>query len=128
MPKQKGQQRQASTAGSARKVAVPPDPEHLRRTDGGDAFIRDPGDGPAVTSDDLAESLAEGYLRSATSGEDLTDEILDQVVPEEIGGPFVETSAADEFAGGTDGSNPEDADAEPLPRAVSGLVQPPDHE
>jgi hypothetical protein len=104
-----------------------PDPEHLRRADGADAFIADPEGGRAVTSDDLAETLAEEYLHSATSGEDMTEEVLEQVVPEEIGGPFIETTGSDEFAAGTDASNPEDATPEALPRAVSGLVQPPDY-
>lgn len=122
---------------SARKVTEPgrkpspgelPDPDHLRRGDRADAFIADPEGGPAITDDDLAQTLAQEYLRSATSGEDTTEEVFDQVVPEEIGGPFVETSASDEFAAGTDASNPEDAAPEPLPRAVSGLVRPPDHE
>ena len=44
------------------------------------------------------------------------------LVPEEIGGPFVETTAAEEFAHDTDEANPEDASREPLPRPVAGLV------
>jgi hypothetical protein len=96
--------------------------------DTADAFIKDPEDGPAVTEDDLAESLAEEFLQSATSGGDVSDEVLDHVVPEEIGGPFVESSAGQEFASGTDESNPEDAEPEALPRAVGGLVRPPDEE
>jgi hypothetical protein len=110
------------------RAAPPPDPEHLRRTDRADAFVPDPEDGPAHVDDDLAEALAEEYLNSATSGEETTEEALDQVVPEEIGGPFVETTGADEFAAGTDDSNPEDAVPEPLPRAVGGLSSPPDDE
>jgi hypothetical protein len=124
MPKRKSQNVDPSAAGP-RPPMPPPDPEHLRRQDGADAFMRDPEGGPAVIDDDLAETLAEEYLQAATSGEDMTEEVLDQVVSEEIGGPFVETSAADEFATGTDDSNPEDAMAEPLPRAVGGLTRPP---
>jgi hypothetical protein len=85
----------------------------------------DPEDGPAIIDDSLAENLAEEYLESATRGEDAVEDAHDEVVPEEIGGPFVETSAADEFAHDIDGSNPEDAEAEPLPRPVAGLVQAP---
>lgn len=92
------------------------------RSDGGDAFMADPQDGPARISDDLAESLAEEFLLSATSG-DTGDEAHDQSVPEEIGGPFVETTAGEEFADGFDGSNPADATAEPLPQAVGALAQ-----
>ena len=92
-----------------------------RRTDTADAFMPDPEDGPAIIRDDLAEVLAEDYLRSATSGDDVDDEVMAQVVPEEFGGPFVESTAEEEFAEGTDESNPIDAVPEPLPRAVHGL-------
>jgi hypothetical protein len=92
------------------------------RTDTGDAFMPDPGEGPAHIRDDLAEILAEDFLRSATSGEDADDEMVDQVVPEEFGGPFVETTANEEFADGEDESNPSDAVPEPLPRAIHGLT------
>jgi hypothetical protein len=95
------------------------------RTDTADAFFSDPEDGPARVSDDLAELLAEDFLKSATSGEDSDEEEMDQIVDEEYGGPFIETSGREEFATGTDESNPEDADAEPLPRAVHGIIQPP---
>jgi hypothetical protein len=95
--------------------------EHVMRADTADAFIRNPDDGPVNVDDDLAETLAEEFVHSATSGEDQTEAALDQMVPEEIGGPFVETSGEDEFADDVDGSNPEDAEAEPLPRAVNGL-------
>ena len=81
----------------------------------------DPGDGPARIRDDLAENLAEDYLQAATQGVEV-EEDLDQIVPEEFGGPFVETSAAEEFALDTDEANPEDASREPLPRPVAGLV------
>ena len=81
----------------------------------------DPGDGPARIRDDLAENLAEDYVQAATQGMEV-EEDHDQIVPEELGGPFVETSAAEEFALDTDEANPEDASREPLPRPVAGLV------
>jgi len=81
----------------------------------------DPEDGPARIRDDLAENLAEDYVQAATQGREV-EEDLDQIVPEEIGGPFVETTAAEEFAHDTDEANPEDASREPLPRPVAGLV------
>jgi hypothetical protein len=94
------------------------------RSDDANAFIPDPEGGPAHTNDDLAESLAEGFVLGATQSDE--DEVtLDGVVPEEIGGPFVETSGEVEFADGSDGSNPEDASREPIPRPMAGLVQPP---
>jgi hypothetical protein len=92
-----------------------------QRPDDGNAFIPDPEGGPAHTDDDLAESLAEEFLDAATRGSDAEEE-LDAVTPEELGGPFVETSAADEFANDVDDMNPLDAEPEPLPRPVAGLV------
>jgi hypothetical protein len=91
------------------------------RSDDGNAFIPDPEGGPARTNDDLAETLAEGFVLGATQDEDGEDAALDGLVPEEIGGPFVETSGSAEFADGTDGSNPADAKREPIPRPVAGL-------
>jgi hypothetical protein len=65
--------------------------------------------------DDLAEERGEEFVQNATTGEDDAEERLDQVVPEEQGGPFVETNAAQEFAHGTDPSNPKGAKREPFP-------------
>ena len=91
------------------------------RSDDGNAFIPDPEGGPAHTSDDLAETLAEGFLQGATQDEDGEDAALDGLVPEEIGGPFVETRASAEFADGTDASNPADAEREAIPRPGGSL-------
>jgi len=98
------------------------EPHRRGRTDDADAFIPDPDGGPARIADDLAENLAEEYLESATSGEAVAEEAQDEIVPEELGGPFVESTAEQEFAAGTDASNPEDAEAEPLPRPGAGIV------
>ena len=97
------------------------------RTDDANAFMPDPEGGPATIADDLAENLAEEYLQGATQGSD-AEEDLDQVVPEEIGGPFIETSAAEEFAHDTDETNPLEAEAEPLPRPIAGLISIPGDE
>jgi hypothetical protein len=114
---------QGTTPGSGRwKSDGEPRSHPNGRSDSADAFIADPGDGPAAVPDDLAEILAEDFVRSITTGE-YSDEALEEVVDEEIGGPFVTTSAREEFAEGTDESNPADAEAEPLPRAVGGLSQ-----
>lgn len=102
------------------------DPHRQERSDDGNAFVPDPADGgEARAPDDLAEELAEEFVSAATSGEDADERLLDAEVPEEIGGPFIETTAADEFGNGTDDMNPPDAMAEPLPRATAGLVTPP---
>ena len=75
------------------------------------AFVEEPR-----AKDDLAEERGEEVVGSATAGGgDEAEEVLDQVVPEEQGGPFVETNAADEFAHDTDASNPKDAKREPFP-------------
>jgi hypothetical protein len=66
-------------------------------------------------SDALAENFGEEFVASATSGENQEEDIFDAQVPEERGGPFVETTAGTEFAEGTDPSNPEDAEREPFP-------------
>lgn len=97
------------------------------RSDSANAFLPDPDDGPMRVSDDLAEMRGEDFLRGATSGEDAEEDTLDQIVPEELGGPFVETNASDEFALGTDESNPVDAEPEALPRAIHGLSGGPRH-
>jgi len=60
--------------------------------------------------DDLAEMLGEEYVRSVTSGEEQGVELRDEAVPEEEGGPFVETSGQKEFANTQD-----DSEVEALP-------------
>ena len=86
-----------------------------RRDDHADAFLPDPDGGPARTSDDLAEELAEGFLKAATSGEYVGEDDLDQEVPEESGGPFVIHPARYEFGRDVDDSNPADGSREALP-------------
>ncbi len=68
------------------------------------------------SDDDLAEQLGEEFLETATSGEAEGEDVLDQEVPEERGGPFIITSAGTEFADGVDASNPRGAAREPFPR------------
>ena len=72
----------------------------------------------ALTDDDLAEELAEAAVASMTTGEDELTDALAAEVEEELGGPFVETSAGTEFAGGTDASNIAGATREPFPRTL----------
>lgn len=70
----------------------------------------------AWSRDELAEELGEAFVQSATSGEEAEPERHDRILPEEIGGPFVPSSASEEFAKGTDESNIAEATREPLPR------------
>jgi hypothetical protein len=44
--------------------------------------------------DDLGELLGEEYVMAATSGEQVAEDVRDQVFPEEVGGPFIETDAS----------------------------------
>jgi hypothetical protein len=91
-----------------------------RRTDDGEAFLPDLTDGMAMVRDDLAEALAEEFLMSATSGEHVSEDALNQEVPEESGGPFVVHTARQEFARDVDGSNPLDAAREAFPSPMRG--------
>jgi hypothetical protein len=50
------------------------------------------------SSDPAAEEAAEEFVMAVTSGENGGESLLDAVMPEEIGGPFLETSGAMEFA------------------------------
>jgi hypothetical protein len=65
------------------------------RSDGGDAFIPESAQ-ISGTSDGVAELMAEQYLRGA-SGDECADDTRDEEVPEELGGPFVESRPEEEF-------------------------------
>ena len=67
---------------------------HPRRPDPGHALVSDPDGIEPHVPDDLAETLADVYLRSATSGEEQAEEVLNGFVPEEAGGPFLEEAVA----------------------------------
>jgi hypothetical protein len=81
-----------------------------RTTESDEAFVTS-----TSTDDDFAEELAEAAVLSMTTGEDELGDQLEAAVDEESGGPFVETSANVEFAGGTDESNIATATREPFP-------------
>jgi hypothetical protein len=74
---------------------------------------------PGVAEDSLAEELGEAAVTSATSGDQAAENIRDEDLSEEEGGPFVITPARREFAPGTDESNPADAEPAPFPTATS---------
>ena len=77
-----------------------------------DAFIGRAG----RSKDDLAEVMGETWVETATSGEDENEDVFNQRVPEDEGGPFVTTTAGQEFAEGTDASNPKRSKREPFPK------------
>jgi hypothetical protein len=59
------------------------------RPDDANAFFPDPGEGPALVADSLAQELAEEYLVAATSGEDPAEDARNVDVPEDDGGPYL---------------------------------------
>lgn len=65
----------------------------VQRKDDGNAFIPDPEGGASHTEDSLAEGLAETYIESATSGEEQGEDMMNALVSEELGGPFLEEEA-----------------------------------
>jgi len=78
--------------------------------------------GPTAASDELAEELGETFVQAATSGEDAEGDRHERVMEEEAGGPFVPSTAGQEFAGGTDESNIAEATREALPRTSKAEV------
>jgi hypothetical protein len=66
-------------------------------------------------TDPGATELAYEYVESATGAQSEGQEMLDRFMPEEEGGPFVETSAQTEFAMDSDAPNIEGATREPFP-------------
>ncbi len=69
-----------------------------------------------VDEDDVAADLGEEVVGKATTGEDEGEDVANAEYVEEVGGPFVVTSGGEEFAEGTDESNPPDAEQEPFPK------------
>lgn len=94
---------------------------HTRR-DAGDAFLKDPNGGRAraFVKDDLAESLAEGFLGSATSADDRFGE--DTLFSEELGGPFLTTEARRGVGRHLDRTTPMDDAPESWPKVMGALI------
>ncbi len=61
-----------------------------RRFDDGEAFIPDPTETHKPVSAGDAEFFAEEFLASVTTGENVEQDAADEVVEEELGGPFLE--------------------------------------
>jgi hypothetical protein len=98
--------------------ALPPDPAHTKRLLA--RRLRDTDPEPFIstlkTSEPLAEHLGESFIEAATMGEAVEEDVVNEEVPEELGGPFVVSPAREEFAPGTDASNPKGAEREPFPK------------
>lgn len=92
------------------------------RPDAGDAFLKDPSGGRAraFAKDDLAESLAEGFLGSITSAEGSFVE--DTLLTEELGGPFLTTEARRGTGRHLDRDTPMDEEPESLPKVMGALI------
>lgn len=84
---------------------------HARERDDGRAFLN-----RARSAESLSEQLGEEFVETVTGAQDEGEEVFNQVVPEEEGGPFVETSGNTEYAYGTDASNIKGATREPFPK------------
>jgi hypothetical protein len=66
--------------------------------------------------DPLAQELGREFVETVTSGEDEGVELRDEVVTEEVGGPFVTTTRGQEIAEEPDESNPPGSTREPFPK------------
>ena len=89
-----------------------------RRADDGEAFFPDPGSGPTCVPDELAELVAEEFLSSATSAEEVSEDVRDEFLSEELGGPFLEDRASMELVNDVDESNPKGSTREAFPTAM----------
>jgi hypothetical protein len=74
---------------SSQSMDVASDPTAADRREPEAGFIPDPGKTHAPVPDDLAEYLGESFVEAAVSGADVATETQDELVPEELGGPFV---------------------------------------
>ena len=93
-----------------------------QRSDHADAFIRESDHG-GETHDDLAQHLAEKYLRSAATGDEPEELSREELLAEELGGAFIESRAEQEF--GTTMTRAKvdpDHEASALPQAVGALA------
>lgn len=66
--------------------------------------------------DALAQELGREFVETVTSGEDEGVELRDELVSEEVGGPFVITTRGQEVAEEPDESNPVGSTREPFPK------------
>jgi hypothetical protein len=81
-----------------------------REVEDDSAFLR-----TSAEADDLACELGQTTVASMTSGEGVLTNELEAQVEEDVGGPFVETSASEEFGEETDEEDARDATREPTP-------------
>jgi|SoiMethySBSTD1v2_1073268.scaffolds.fasta_scaffold827903_2 hypothetical protein len=75
------------------------------------AFINTPN-----TRDEFAEAFGEGAVLAMTSGAEVDQQLFDQIVIEEWGGPFILTPARTEFASGPDADDIPKAELSAFPK------------
>ena len=88
------------------------------RHDRANAFLAEPETGQGPRPDDLSEYLGENFLSAATGGDDGDAALHDELNIDELGGPFIETDAAVEFAGDDEEEARTPAEREAFPTAV----------
>lgn len=93
---------------------------HGPRSDDGNAFLPDPDGGPIADEGSVDSEMLEGYLTSATTGEDAGEDIRDRSIPEDFGGPFVPSTEGVEMADDIDESNPIETEPEGTPSPMRG--------
>ncbi|MHB8416741.1 MAG: hypothetical protein ACYDCL_01610 [Myxococcales bacterium] len=118
-PKPRQAPRERAAARDAERRRLLREERALERDDQADeeesALPESPEYIPGALEDPLAEVLGEAAVRSEVSGAQAAEDIRDEDLDEDEGGPFVEASAREELARGTDGSNPKDAEPAPFP-------------
>lgn len=91
------------------------------RSDAADAFVPDPEGHHGPVPDDLAEYLGESFVSTATGGDDGGEVLQEDIVVEELGGPFIETDGGDEFGESLQAGAPDEPGIpEAFPTAVRG--------
>src|SRR4051812_34051369 len=99
-PKRGGKQRGAEPSEAERRLG------HIARLLEQTPKNADPDAGAFLqttrSNDPLAEHLGESFVQTITTGENDEETVLDEIVTEEMGGPFVMTSGNVEFAAGSD--------------------------
>lgn len=73
---------------TARAILRTP-PKRSRRMDSADAFVPDPEEGRPIRAAD-AESFAEEFIATATTGESVEMDALDEIAADEDGGPYLD--------------------------------------
>ena len=88
------------------------------RSDRANAFVTEPETGEGPRPDDLSEYLGENFVSAATGGDDGDAALHDEMDIDELGGPFIETDEAVEFAADDEEEARTPAEREAFPTAV----------